>query len=297
MVSQATLASLSIVSSQIDDLNVQLQDINDQIQDTIKDISIYSNKCQEFQDCTGCTSSSSCVWCNTGSGYCTEGQSKGPYRSRCSSYSYKTCQGQTCSDFDACSSCTSNSCIWCSLQYSCYDPADQKALNCPTKNYYNTEDSCPPETDPEGGFNYINSYVYSNPTFSVDLEEQALENHLSDLETQAGSIQEEINKLSLYQKKILNESNTLQSMQVAPIYVDSINGTADQVQQMYLNELAQAQQYEQNVTFQEENQTVSSFQDSTDTNTQVLINELNTITEDLKIRIEKNQIKVKNNKK
>ena len=99
----------SILLSRILELQEELDDINSQINELTEEMSLLTLKCQEFSNCLSCTTNSNCVWCN--SGFCTEGDKKGPYHNECSSFIYDDkCPKVSCSSYDACSSCVNALC-------------------------------------------------------------------------------------------------------------------------------------------------------------------------------------------
>jgi LMP repeated region. len=61
VISQTYASAASILNTRIVNLENDLDEINKEIEDVYKEITLESQKCEEFSDCSGCTANSNCV--------------------------------------------------------------------------------------------------------------------------------------------------------------------------------------------------------------------------------------------
>lgn len=271
--------SSSLFVSRINELENELAKLNSQIAETTKEISLLSEHCEEFSDCTGCTSTSSCVWCLKGR--CVEGSSSGPFQNECSEFSYKECENSSCQDYDTCNSCVAEGCGWCESTSECFKSEADDSGSCPDSDYYHIDgNTCMEEADTKGTFRFVDSYVYSNPTQSPNQLSEDLESFVVKSTEKVIEIQAEIDLLRYSQELLEKQADLVNSIEVQGFSSDPITGLADKIETAYLSEKDASRASEEQFLADAEAEIVAYSTLVIDQNTLLVLEEIQETTDD-----------------
>lgn len=230
-------AAIVILNSSIQDkLNI-IDDIDLNIQILTSSLSDYSNQCDRFSTCKGCSMNSNCVWCKT-EHRCISGDSDGPFHAECSEFSYKNCNETGCEQYLSCETClASPSCGWCDNALYCMKGDRTNTGGCDAVFFYHAyipgKDYCPSELQNdakrlrlhERNFSEqwtaspVDSYINSNPTMSNSRITHDIQTEIIELQQKRAKLEREIEELQFNIEKITSETGSAVKITIPDSYI------------------------------------------------------------------------------
>jgi Plexin repeat len=228
----------SLIEQQISELTYQLYDVLSSISDLEAANKQANEDCGLLSNCDECTQVSSCVWCLDYS-TCIAGDQYGPSENTCKEFNYNSCDD--CNKYKNCTDClNSTECGWCNSNGICFEY--QLSNNC-INDYIRTSNLgfCPKTKG-----TLINKYqaqLYDDKNQAADLQYQIL-----GFEADKKSIQDQAD-------------NTASSAPPEFNIQDDLEGLSDQVDNLYINEENEEQEYLDSLTDSMAEYSINSFED------------------------------------